>query len=418
MLEFLNYMIPFEKKVLDNGLRVLVNSDFNTQLVTVNILYNVGARDEVETKTGFAHLFEHLMFEGSKNIAHFDQPVEDAGGSSNAFTSNDITNYYITLPAVNIETAFWLESDRMLELDFSQEKLDIQKKVVIEEFKERYLNNPYGDVWHNLRKLCYQKHPYKWPTIGISTQHVADASLDYVKSFFYKHYAPNNAILVVSGNITAEKVFELAQKWFGDIPTREIETRNLPREDEQRERRVLKVDSKVPKNMLYMAFPMPGFDQNEYHAVDFLTEVLGYGESALLFNNLVVKEPIFDDISAYVFGSLDDGLAIISGMPSEGISFEEAEEKVWEQIDKLHKEKITELEIARLLNKAETSEAYELDSTQNKALKLAMFENMGDANNANSIRDRYKALNADELMRVAQKYFVKTKSNILQYNAI
>lgn len=418
MLEFLNYMIPFEKKVLDNGLRVLVNSDFNTQLVTVNILYNVGARDEVETKTGFAHLFEHLMFEGSKNIAHFDQPVEDAGGSSNAFTSNDITNYYITLPAVNIETAFWLESDRMLELDFSQEKLDIQKKVVIEEFKERYLNNPYGDVWHNLRKLCYQKHPYKWPTIGISTQHVADASLDYVKSFFYKHYAPNNAILVVSGNITAEKVFELVQKWFGDIPTREIETRNLPREDEQRERRVLKVDSKVPKNMLYMAFPMPGFDQNEYHAVDFLTEVLGYGESALLFNNLVVKEPIFDDISAYVFGSLDDGLAIISGMPSEGISFEEAEEKVWEQIDKLHKEKITELEIARLLNKAETSEAYELDSTQNKALKLAMFENMGDANNANSIRDRYKALNADELMRVAQKYFVKTKSNILQYNAI
>lgn len=411
-------MIHFERKVLDNGLRVLVNTDTTTQLVTVNVLYNVGARDEEEEKTGFAHLFEHLMFEGSKHIPHFDKPVEDAGGSSNAFTSNDITNYYITLPAVNIETAFWLESDRMLELDFSQEKLDVQKKVVIEEFKERYLNNPYGDVWHKLRSLCYKKHPYKWPTIGISTQHVADATLDYVKEFFYTHYAPNNAILVVSGNASAEQVFELAEKWFGPIPARTIHPRNLPQEDEQTEARLMKVEAKVPKNMLYMAFPMPGFDRDGYHAVDFLTEVLGYGESSRLFESLVVQQHIFDDISSYVFGSLDDGLAIISGMPSEGISFEDAESKIWEQLEKLYTEQISETEMARLLNKAETSEAYELDSTQNRALKLAMFENIGDANRANTMRDRYKALTPEILMETAKKYFVKSKSNVLQYNAI
>lgn len=410
-------MINFEKKVLDNGLKVLVNTDESTQMVTLNVLYNVGARDEDPEKTGFAHLFEHLMFEGSKNIAHFDKPVEDAGGSSNAFTSNDVTNYYITLPAINVETAFWLESDRMLELDFQQEKLDVQKKVVIEEFKERYLNKPYGDVWHHLRTLCFKKHPYMWPTIGKNTQHVEDATLEYVKEFFFTHYAPNNAILVLSGNISVEKGFELAEKWFGPIPAREIHARNLPQEDAQNEARRILVEANVPKSMLYMAFPMPGYDQNDYHAVDFLTEVLGYGESSRLVENLVVRNEIFDDISSYVLGSLDNGLAIISGMPAEGISFEKAEEMIWGELEKIKTEHISQLEIESLLNKAETSEAYELDNTQQRALKLAMFENMGNAHNANTMKDRYRALNAEKLIEAANQYFTKEKSNVLQYKA-
>ena len=408
-------MIQFTKKQLANGLKVLVNSDTSTQLITVNIMYNVGARDENPHKTGFAHLFEHLMFEGSRHIKHFDKPVEDAGGMSNAFTNNDVTNYYITLPAVNMETAFWLESDRMLELDFNQEKLDIQKKVVIEEFKERYLNKPYGDVWHHLRSMCYTQHPYQWPTIGKNIAHIEEAGLEDVRSFFFSHYAPNNAVLVVSGNVEAETVFDMAEKWFGDIPAREIQKRNLSKEPVQTERRQIEVSADVPKNMFYMAFPMPGFDQEGYHAVDFLTEILGYGESSRLFHRLVVEEQIFDDIHAYVLGSFDEGLAIISGMPSESVSFEKAEEKVWEVLEDLKQNLLPEEEILKLKNKAETAEAYELDNTQSRALKLALFETLGDAGRANYIRGKYNALQASELMETAAQYFKPECANVLHY---
>lgn len=411
-------MIAFERYTLKNGLRVLVNPDAATQMVTVNVLYNVGARDEEPEKTGFAHLFEHLMFEGSLNVKHFDKPVEDAGGMSNAFTSNDITNYYITLPAQNIETAFWLESDRMLGLDFSEEKLAIQKKVVIEEFKERYLNKPYGDVWHHLRKLCFKKHPYMWPTIGKETRHVEEATLDYVKHFFFTHYAPNNAVLTVSGNVQPEEVFALAEKWFGEIPAREVHARNLPQENEQTEERRLRVEAKVPKDVLYMAFPMPGFDREGYHAVDFLTEILGYGESSRLFHKLIVEQKIFDDISSYVLGSLDNGLAIISGMPAEGVSFETAEEEIWKVLLEIKEELIPGDEIQKLKNKAETSEAFDLDNGHNKALKLAMFENISKAEDANTIRDRYNALRDTDLQAAARLTFTREKANILHYKAI
>jgi len=411
-------MIHFERHTLKNGLRVLVNPDEATQMVTVNVLYNVGARDEEPEKTGFAHLFEHLMFEGSLNVKHFDKPVEDAGGMSNAFTSNDITNYYITLPAQNIETAFWLESDRMLGLDFSEEKLSIQKKVVIEEFKERYLNKPYGDVWHHLRTLCYKEHPYMWPTIGKEIRHVEEATLDYVKHFFFTHYAPNNAVLSVSGNVKPEEVFALAEKWFGGIPAREVPVRKLPQEKEQTAERRLSVEAAVPKDLLYMAFPMPGFDREGYHAVDFLTEVLGYGESSRLFHKLIVEQKIFDDISSYVLGSLDNGLAVISGMPAEGVSFAMAEAEIWKVLEEIKSTPVPQDEIQKLKNKAETSEAFDLDNGQNKALKLAMFENISRAEDANTIRNRYNALQAAELQQAACATFSNTKANILHYKAI
>ncbi|MGN6638273.1 MAG: M16 family metallopeptidase, partial [Mucilaginibacter sp.] len=313
-------MVKFNRFTLKNGLRVLVHEDHATPMAVLNILYDVGARDEDPDKTGFAHLFEHLMFGGSVNIPHYDVPLQRVGGENNAFTTNDITNYYITLPVENIETAFWLESDRMLSLAFSEKSLEVQRNVVIEEFKQRYLNQPYGDVWLKLRPLVYKKHPYRWATIGKEIKHIEDARIEDVKAFFKKHYNPQNAIMVVAGNVDTEKVKELAEKWFGPIPAGEKYHRSLPTEPEQREARRETVSAKVPLNDLYIAFHMPGRLEPGYYAVDLISDILSRGYSSRLYKDLVKDQELFSEIHAYNIGSFDCGMFVVEGKPLEHVS--------------------------------------------------------------------------------------------------
>src|ERR1044071_3521328 len=297
-------MIAFKEFELENGLRVIVHEDRTVQIAVMNILYDVGSRDEQPHKTGFAHLFEHLMFGGSKNIPSYDEPLQLVGGENNAFTNTDITNYYLTVPASNLETGFWLESDRMLSLSFDPKVLEVQRKVVIEEFKQRYLNQPYGDVWLKLRPLAYQSHPYQWATIGKEIAHIEEATMDDVKDFFFAHYLPNNAVLVVAGNVTVDQIKQLSKKWFEPIPAGKKLERKLPLEPKQKGKRILNVEAKVPANALYKAYHMPGRFHADYYATDLLSDILSRGQSSRLYQKLVKEKEIFTSISSFVMGSL------------------------------------------------------------------------------------------------------------------
>ena len=328
-------MIDYQRFELENGLRVIFHQDKSTPLAVVNVLYDVGAKDEDEKRTGFAHLFEHLMFGGSANIPNYDTPLQMAGGECNAFTSNDITNYYNILPVQNIETAFWLESDRMLQLAFTPKSLEVQRDVVIEEFKQRYLNQPYGDVWLQLRPIIFKEHPYKWATIGKEIEHIADATMEEVKAFFYKHYSPQNAVLVVGGNLEFDTVKEMAEKWFGDIPAREKYIRNIPAEPEQKEERRLVIERDVPSNALYMAFRMGGRTSNEHYLGDLTSDIMAGSKSSRMYNRLIVEEKLFSSISAYITGANEEGLFIVSGHLNEGVSFEKGEEVIWTKRNRL-----------------------------------------------------------------------------------
>src|SRR6476469_9325828 len=325
-------MINFERFVLDNGLRVLVHEDHSTPMAVLDVMYDVGSRDEDPNQTGFAHLFEHLMFGGSIHIPSYDEPLQMAGGDNNAYTTNDLTNYYIQIPAENLETAFWLESDRMLSLAFDEKSLDVQRKVVCEEFKEHYLNKPYGDVWHKMRELAYTKHPYRWMTIGKELSHVENASLQDVKDFFYKHYTPANAILSVAGNVTTAQVKLLAEKWFGDIPGGEKYKRDLPAEPVQKSPRKLAVKAKVPLDALYKCWHIyPRLDKR-YYATDLITDLLSGGGSSRLFQSLVKEKQLFSNIECYHFGSVDAGLLAIEGKLVKGVKMEDAEQAVDEEL--------------------------------------------------------------------------------------
>src|SRR5690606_34879593 len=286
-------MIEFERFKLDNGLTVLVHEDHSTPMAVLNVLYDVGARDEDPEKTGFAHLFEHLMFGGSANIPNYDGPLQQVGGENNAFTSNDITNYYLSLPAVNVETALWLESDRMLDLAFDEKGLEVQRNVVSEEFKQRYLNQPYGDVWLRLRPMAYQVHPYRWATIGKELAHIEDARMEDVRNFFNTYYHPGNAILAIAGDVDTAQVQQLVEKWFGPIPAGTRPVRSLTPEPPQQEARREVVQADVPVHAIYIAFPGPARLDTDYHAADLLTDLLGSGQSALLFRNLVKETELF-----------------------------------------------------------------------------------------------------------------------------
>ena len=341
-------MIDFKSFFLENGLEVYVHEDHTSPMAVVNVLYKVGSRDEEESKTGFAHLFEHLMFGGSANIPNYDEPLQLVGGNNNAFTSVDITNYYVTLPADNIETAFWLESDRMLNLSFDPHVLEVQRKVVIEEFKQQYLNQPYGDVWLKMRPLAYQKHPYRWPTIGKDVSHIEQATMDDVKAFFHQFYHPNNAVLVVAGDVSLEQIKQLSEKWFAPIPTGEVPLRNLPKEPVQQAMRVLESDAEVPADALYMAFHMPGRTDKMYHTVDLMGDVLGRGKSSRLYDQLVEKKRLFNTIDAYVTGSLDPGLLVISGKLAKGEKFASAEQGIWEVIHGFQKETLSSAELQKV----------------------------------------------------------------------
>ena len=410
-------MVKFNRFTLDNGLKVLVHEDNTTPMAVVNILYDVGSRDENPEQTGFAHLFEHLMFGGSVNIPNYDEPLQRVGGENNAFTSNDITNYYITLPSSNLETAFWLESDRMLSLAFSEKSLEVQRNVVIEEFKQRYLNQPYGDVWLRLRPLVYKTHPYRWDTIGKNIEHIENARIGDVKAFFKKHYTPQNAIMVVGGDVTTEQVKELATKWFGPIPAGEKYHRNLPQEPDQHEERREIVTAKVPVNDVYIALQMPGRADKDFYAVELMSDILSRGNSSRLYRNLVKEKQLFSEVHAYVFGSLDKGMFVLEGKPVASVSTEEAEAALWNEVEQLKLHEVPDDELTKVKNKTESTMIFSEMSLLDKAMNLAYYELLGDADQLNHEAAKYLAVTPHQIKEEANKLFRKDNSSTLIYLA-
>lgn len=408
-------MIGFEKFTLANGLRVLVHEDSSTPLAAVNLVYDVGARDEFPDKTGFAHLFEHLMFGGSVNIPRFDEPLQLVGGENNAFTNNDITNYYITLPSHNLETAFWLESDRMLSLAFSEKSLEVQRHVVVEEFKERYLNEPYGDVWLLLRPLTYKVHPYQWATIGKEIAHVQQATLEDVKDFFKRFYCPNNAVLVVSGNVTTDLVKELCAKWFADIPSGPANKRSLPAEPLQTEARSLTVHRDVPFDAIYKAYHSCSRSDPEYYAIDLMSDLMSRGNSSRLYQQMVKNKKLFSEIHAYVTGDRDKGLFIIEGKLIKGVSPQVAETALQEEIDAMQNIDVNPEELTKVKNKIESTLEYSSMSALNKAMRLAFAELLGDADYVNREIELYEAVKPEDIREQAKKILRPENCSTLYY---
>ncbi|MDQ3046486.1 MAG: insulinase family protein [Bacteroidota bacterium] len=410
-------MIKFEKFVLSNGLKVIVHQDRSTPLACINLLYDVGSRDEHPEQTGFAHLFEHLMFGGSQNIANYDEPLQRVGGENNAFTTNDITNYYLTLPADNLETGFWLESDRMLSLAFSDKSLEVQRSVVIEEFKQRYLNQPYGDVWLMLRPMAYKVHPYQWDTIGKEISHIENAKMDDVKNFFKRFYCPNNAIMVVAGNVDTEQVKEYAEKWFGPIAKGPDNKRNLPKEPVQKEARSLTVERDVPVDAIYKAYHMCSRRDKEYYAVDIISDILSRGNSSRLHNVLIKDKKLFSDISAYVMGDFDNGLFMVSGKLVEGVSMEQADQAIIEELEKIKTEFVTADELTKVQNKTESSHVFGEVEVLNKATNLAVSELLGDADMINQEVNKYLAVTKEQIKEQANVIFKPENCSTLYYKS-
>lgn len=408
-------MIQFEKFTLSNGLRVIVHEDHTTPMAVLNIMYDVGARDEDPHRTGFAHLFEHLMFGGSVNIEDFETPLQMAGGENNAYTSNDLTNYYVQLPAENLETAFWLESDRMLSLAFSEKSLEVQRKVVSEEFKEHYINKPYGDVWFKMREMAYTQHPYRWMTIGKELSHIEQASLDDVKQFFFKHYRPVNAIMVVAGHVKAAEVKALAEKWFGEIPSGEKYIRTIPAEPKQTAPRRMEVKADVPLDALYKCWHMDDRLSHGYYVTDLITEVLGGGGSSRLYQALVKERQLFSNIECFHFGTVERGLVTIEGKLVKGVKMEDAEKAVEEVLEKLKQEGISEKELTKIKNKTESAIAFEDMAVMTRANNLAFYELLGDAALFNSDREKYFSVTADDVLQYSRQIFDVNNSNTLAY---
>lgn len=410
-------MIKFEAFELKNGLKVIVHEDGNTAMAAVNVLYKVGSRDERPEQTGFAHLFEHFMFEGSVNIPEFDTVLQYAGGENNAFTSNDITNYYDILPANNIETAFWLESDRMMSLAFDEASLETQKNVVMEEFKEHYINQPYGDVWHKLCALCYKVHPYRWPVIGMELSHIEQVKMESAKDFFFKYYRPNNAVLVVAGNVKIREIEKLAEKWFGDIPAGERINRQLPKEPAQSEARTIDIHARVPVDALYKAYPMCARRHEDYYATDLLRDILSTGDSSRLYQRLVKEQKLFSSIMAYTTESIDEGLLVVDGKLSAGVTMDEANNAVADILREMTERSIGTEEMQKVQNKMEAFLTFSEVNILNRAMNLAYFEMLGNAENVNHEIEKYSAVTPDKLRDVASRIFRNENSNTLRYFA-
>ncbi|GAA3981331.1 pitrilysin family protein [Hymenobacter antarcticus] len=411
-------MIQFSEFTLDNGLRCIVHEDFSTPMAVLNVMYDVGSRDEDAGHTGFAHLFEHLMFSGSVNIASYDEPLQRVGGENNAFTSSDVTNYYLSLPAANLETGFWLESDRMLNLAFSENGLEVQRKVVVEEFKQSYLNQPYGDVWLQLKPLAYRTHPYQWNTIGKEISHIENAVMDDVRGFFQKHYAPQNAILVVAGAVSEADVRRLAEKWFGPIPGGPAYQRQLPTEPAQTEARHLAASAPVPLSALYKAYHMPARSDEGYHAVDLLSDVLGRGKSARLHQRLVKEQALFNNISASLTGSLDPGLLVISGKLNEGVDLKAADAAIEAVVAEFLAEDVDAQELEKVKNQAESSLVFGEIDLLNRALNLAYSKLQGDANLVNDESRRIQAVTVADVRAAAQSILRPENCSTLYYEAV
>lgn len=410
-------MIQFEKFTLSNGLRVIVHQDLSTPMAVMNVLYDVGARDEDPNRTGFAHLFEHLMFGGSVNIPDYDEPLQMAGGENNAYTTNDLTNYYIQLPAENLETAFWLESDRMLSLAFSEKSLEVQRKVVCEEFKEHYINKPYGDVGFKMREMAFKKHPYRWMTIGKELSHIETAKLDDVKNFFFKHYRPVNAILVVAGNVTVDNVKKLAEKWFAPIPAGEKYNRNIAQEPEQTEARRMEVKADVPLDALYKSWHMYSRLDKRYHAVDLVTDILSGGGSSRLFQALVKEKKLFSNVECYHHGTADAGLVSFDGKLVKGVKMEDAEKALMEVLEEMKRTAVSENELQKVKNKTESMLAFEDMSVMSRANSLAYYELLGDATLMNTELEKYQAVTTSDILEESRKIFDEKNSNTLYYYA-
>lgn len=410
-------MISFSEFTLENGLHVIVHEDPTVQIAVMNILYDVGSRDEREEKTGFAHLFEHLMFGGSINIQNYDEPLQRVGGENNAFTNTDITNYYLTVPAANIETAFWLESDRMLSLSFDPNVLDVQRKVVVEEFKQRYFNQPYGDVWLKLRPLAYKKHSYKWATIGKEISHIENATDADVKEFFFKHYVPSNAILVVAGNVTVNQVTELSKKWFGPIASGKKPVRTLEPEPAQQEKRVHETKENVPANALYKAFHMCGRFDSAYYAADLLSDILSRGQSSRLYHQLVKEKEIFTSISSFVLGTIDPGLMVISGRVRDGINLEDAELAVNKILKDVAENGVMEAELEKVKNQAVSTIEFGEVEVANRAMALAFAALSGNTNLVNTEKHELEAVTTNDIHQAAQNIFREENSSVLYYKS-
>ncbi|MBS1929011.1 MAG: insulinase family protein [Bacteroidetes bacterium] len=408
-------MINFEKFTLGNGLRVIVHEDVSTPMAVVDVIYDVGARDENPEKTGFAHLFEHLMFGGSINIPSYDEPLQMAGGENNAFTTNDLTNYYSQLPAENIETAFWLESDRMLSLAFSKRSLDVQRKVVMEEFKEHYINKPYGDAWHKFMDLSFKVHPYRWMTIGKELKHIETATLDEVKQFFWKHYTPQNAVLVVAGNVKPAQVKALSEKWFGSIPAGEKYQHLIPHEPIQENPRHLEVKSDVPFDALYKGWHIASRTDPRYYVADLITEILGGGGSSRLFQALVKEKKMFSNISCYHLGSTDEGLLVITGKLVKGVRIQEADEAVYAELEKLMNQGVLDTELEKVKNRTESAMTFEDMSLTNRAASLAMYELLGDPNLINTELGNYQKVSALDILNESRLIFNRNNCNTMYY---
>lgn len=404
------------RHILTNGLRIIHYEDTTTQMVAVNLLYNVGARNESPDCTGYAHLLEHLMFEGSVNIPDYDIHVQLAGGENNAWTNNDLTDYYITMPKNNAETAFWLESDRMLGLALTEQSVEVQKGVVIEEFKQRHLNRPYGDVQHLIRSMAYKVHPYRWPTIGICPEHIEQASLDSVMDFYQRYYTPNNAILSVVGNIAFDEVIRLADKWFGPIPGGSpIAHHSLPQEQEQKRMRRKSVFRQVPSDMLVMAFHMADHHNQEYHVCDLITDILSAGQSSRLVQHLIRSRKVFTSLDAYIQGSIDAGLLYIMGRVAEGVSLQEAEQAIWDELDTLKRTAVPDEELNKVRNRSESERTFNNINYLNRAINLAQMELIGQDKTFADELARYCTVTADDVRRVSRKVFTKRNSSVLYY---
>lgn len=408
-------MINYQKFVLDNGLQVLVHEDHGTKIAVLNILYKVGSRNEIKGKTGLAHYFEHLMFGSSKNVPVFDTALEKVGGSCNAFTNTDITNFYITLPAANIETAFWLESDRMLQLNLSEKTIETQRKVVIEEFKQRYLNQPYGDVHHHIRKLAFDSHPYQWPTIGANLDDIVNYRREDVEEFYFTHYRPDNAVMVVAGDVTIEQVKQLSEKWFGDIPSGQIPKKTINQELPQTRKKTAVLKADVPTDALYKVYHMPAKLQGGYLESDLITDIIGFGRSSILEQQLVKNGNIFASIGAYIYGTVDPGLMVFSGKMEKGQTAENAEKALDEVINDFLKSSISDETLTKVKNQAEAMKTYESVQILNRAMSLAYYAHLGNADYYQTEYEKKTQIPADQILDWARNILREENSSVLYY---
>lgn len=410
-------MIDYKRFILKNGLTLLTHKDSSTMMTAVNIIYKVGSKNENINQTGFAHLFEHLMFSGSKHVPLFDIPIQKASGENNAFTCSDYTNYYIVLPKENIETALWVESDRMDNLNINQQSLNIQKKVVVEEFNQRYLNKPYGDLWKLLRKLTYKKHPYKWQTIGKNISHIKNASLSDVEDFYNKYYSPSNAIISIAGDFEHEDMFELVDKYFGDIKNRKTFSKILPTEPPIRKERFLEVEKDVPVTVIYIAFHTDGRMSKEFNICDTISDILSNGDSSRMIQNLVKKRALFSSVNAYLTAEIDNGLFVVTGSLNKGVDIKIAQEALWEELEAVKDNKVSDYELQKVKNKFEVNTIFGELNVMNKAMNLGFYELLGDIEYINSELDSYKSVSCEDIQNVARKLFKRHKSATLIYKS-